>query len=275
MFPLRKKCHINGLKGESGSWESLQLLQQGDTFALSQIGRPIKLIALSRPQSTTVALTSSHVLLASITSSQPPNIVFLLWDVQYSVLLAERQHPLPLFLSGLPRNNLQLQLTIAPKSLALLVVRPYITVAENEKTTAAGVKSLVISIPYAVPESSSLKNALGKAPLTQKWITSSKGSKLAGVDASAKDILKTLESTLKGGHIEKAEEVFFEWLKTQAGHPENGVQINGTGDYEEESDVGTSEGGHPKKSEGQSRKVILDLLPRRERCLIIPLVSVD
>ena len=275
MFPLRKKCIINGLKGESGRWETLQLLQQGDAFALSQIGRPIKLTALSMPQSTTVALTSSHVLLASITSSDPPNIIFLLWDVQYSVLLTERRHPLPSYLSGLPLNNLQLKLTIAPKSLALLVVRPHITVAENEKKTAAGVKSLVISIPYAVPESSSLKNALAKAPLTQKWITSPKGSKLPGVDASARDILKSLESTLKEGHIEKAEKAFFEWLRTQAGHPENGVQINGTGDYEEESDVGTSEGGHPKKSEGRSRKVILDLLRLRERCLIVPLIPVD
>ena len=275
MFPLRKKCYTNGLKGESGSWESLQLLQQGDAFTLSQIGRPIKLTALSIPQSTTVALTSSHVLLASITSSEPPNIVFLLWDVQYSVLLTERQRPLPPYLSGLPLDNLQLDLTIAPKSLALLVVRPHITVAENEKKMAAGVKSLVISIPYAVPESSSLKNALGKAPLTQKWITSPKGGKLAGVDASARDILKSLENTLKEGHIEKAEDLFFEWLRTQARHPENGVQINGTGGYEEESDVGTSEGGRPKKSEGQSRKVKLDFSPLRERCLIVSVDNIE
>lgn len=237
-------------------------MQQGDTFVLSQIGRPINLNALSMRQSTTVALTSSHVLLASITSSQPPSIVFLLWDLQYSVLLTERQHPLPPYLSGLPLDNLQLKLAVAPKSLALLVVRPSSTVADNEKRTAVGTKSLVLSIPYAVPESSSLKNALGKAPFTQKWIAPSKSRKLAGINAPEKDLLKSLENTLKEGHIEKAEEAFFEWLETQAKHPENGVQINGTGDYEE-SDGGTSDGGHPKKSEGQSRKVILDFPPLR------------
>ncbi len=185
----------------------------------------------------------------------------MLWDVQYSVVLAERQHPLPSYLSGLPLDNLQLKLTIAPKSLALLVVRPSITVADNEKKTAAGIKSLVLSIPYAVPVSSSLKNALGKAPFTQKWIASSKGRKLVHMHAPERDILKSLENTLKEGHIEKAEETFFEWLKTQARHPESGVQINGTGYYEEESDSETSDGGHPKKSEGQSRKVILDFPP--------------
>ena len=257
MFPRCKKWHVNnGLLEKSGRWESLQLLQQGDAFALSQIGRPITLTALSRHQSTIYALTSSHVLLASITSSQPPEIIFLLWDVQYSVLLTERRHPLPPYLSGLSLDNLQLTLSIASKSLALLVVRPYITKAEKEKQLATGVKSLVLSIPYSVPESSSLKNALGKAPFTQKWISSSKGG-MPAYHGAAQDILKKLEQTLKDGHIEKAEEAFFEWLETQARHSSSGVQKNGTGDNEE-SDVGTSEGEHPKEVEGQSRKVILD-----------------
>jgi hypothetical protein len=179
----------------------------------------------------------------------------MLWDVQYSVLLTERRHPLPPYLSGLPLDNLQLKLTIASKSLALLVVCPYINVAEREKKMAAGVKSLVLSIPYAVPESSSLKNALGKASFTQRWITSEKGDKPAGIHAAADDILKRLENFFKEGHVEKAEEAFFGWLETQARHPKNGVQVNGTGDYEEESDVGTSEGGYPKGGEGRSRKV--------------------
>jgi hypothetical protein len=256
VFPRCRKCRVNGPLEKSGRWESLQLLQQGNAFALSPIGRPITLTALSRHQSTTYALTSSHVLLASITSLQPPEIIILLWDVQYSVLLTERRHPLPSYLSGLPLDNLQLKLSIASKSLALLVVRPYITKAEIEKKTATGVKSLVLSVPYAVPESSSLKNALGKEPFTQKWITSSKGDK-PPYHAAARDILKKLESTLKEGHIEKAEEAFFEWLETPARYSSSGVQINGTGEYEA-SDVGTSEGEHPKKGEGQPRKVILD-----------------
>lgn len=241
VFLRGKKGRANGLTESSGRWESLQLLQQGDAFALSQIGRPITLTALSRRQSTIYALTSSHVLLASTTLSQPPEIIFLLWDVQYSVLLTERRHPLP---SGLPLDNLQLKLSIASKSLALLVVRPYI----KQK------KSLVLSVPYAVPESSSLRNALGKAPFTQKWIKSSKG---VNPGAVPEDLPKKLENILKEGHIETAEEAFFEWLETQARHSENGVQINGTGDHEE-SDVGTSEGEHPKKGEGRPRKVILD-----------------
>lgn len=169
----------------------------------------------------------------------------MLWDVRYSVLLTERRHPLPHYLSDRPLDNLQLKLAIASKSLALLVVHPYITVAEKEKQTAVGVKSLVLSIPYAVPESSSLKNALGKAPFTQKWITSSKGDKPAGIHAAAEDILRRLAATLKEGRIERVEEAFFEWRETQAGHPEDGDQVNGTGDHEE-SDIG---------GKGRSKKV--------------------
>lgn len=173
----------------------------------------------------------------------------MLWDVQYSVLLAERRHPLPAYLSSVPLDKLRLRLALASKTLALLVVHPSFTTAEK---TAVGVKSLVLSIPYAVPESSSLKNALGKAPSTQKWIESSKGSKPAGINATGEDILKTLKSILKAGLVEKAEEAFSEWLEKQASHPKNSVQVNGTGDYEEESDIEMGDESHPKR---KSRKV--------------------
>jgi hypothetical protein len=223
---------------------------------LSQIDRPITLTSLSKRHFTTVALSSSHVLLASIISSQPPEIIFLLWDVQYSVLLTERRHPLPSYLSSLPLDKLRLRLALASKSLALLVVHPYFTVAEKEKKAAVSVKSLVLSIPYAVPESSSLKNALGKAPSTEKWIKSSGSGKPLGIHAAAEGILKRLEKLLEEGHVEKADEAFFGWLETQARHPESVVQMNGTGDHDEESDVEISEGGHPKKSKKRSKKVI-------------------
>jgi hypothetical protein len=226
---------------------------------LSQIDRPITLTSLSTRNSTTVALSSSHVLLASVTSSQPPEIIFLLWDVQYSVLLSERRHPLPSYLSSLPCDKLRLKLALASKSLALLVIHLYFTAAEKEKQTAVGVKSSVLSIPYGVPESSSLKNALGKAPSTQKWIKPSKGDKPAGIHAAAEDILKKLEDILKGCHVEEAEKVFFEWLEMQTRHPENGSQINGTGDYEQESDVEMSKGGNPEKGKRRAKKVILVL----------------
>jgi hypothetical protein len=160
-------------------------------------------------------------------------------------------------------------MTLASKSLALLVVHPQVTTAEKENKTAAGIKSLILSIPYAVPESSSLKNALGKAPSTQKWIKPSKGAKAVGIHPAVGDILKTLENTLKEGHVEKAEETFFGWLETQAGHPENSVQVNGTGDHEVEG-VEMSKRGRPKKRSG---KVILNF-PARERCLIDPLAPV-
>lgn len=110
---------------------------------------------------------------------------------------------------------------------------------------------MVLSVPYAVPDSSSLKNALGKAPSTQKWIKSSKGSKPAGINPTGEDILKTLKNILKEGSVEKTEEAFFEWLEKQASHPENSVQVNGMGDYEE-SDIEMGEEVHPKK---RSKKV--------------------
>ena len=199
----------------------------------------------------------------------------MLWDVQYSVLLAERRYPLPSYLSSLPPDKVRLRLALASKALALLVVYPYFTAAEKEKKTAAGVKSLVLSIPYAVPESSSLKNALGRATSTQKWIASSKGRKLAGIDAAGRDILKRLENILKEGPVEKADDAFFGWLEMQASHPENNVQVNGTGDHEEESDVDMNEGENPKERQKQSKKVMLVFPCPRQLRLIAPLVSVD
>lgn len=164
------------------------------------------------------------------------------------MLLAERRHPLPSYLSVIPLDRLRLRLTLASKSLALLAVHPS-TMAQK---TAAVVKSLVLSVPYAVPESSSLKNALGKAPSTRKWIKASKASKPAGINRTGEDILKTLKNILKEGSVEEADEAFFEWLEKQASHPENDVQVNSTRDYEEESDVEMGEEGHPKK---RSKKV--------------------
>ncbi|KAJ7491244.1 hypothetical protein FB451DRAFT_1514944 [Mycena latifolia] len=201
-----------------GSWNSFQIESKADTVSVYSAAQPLRLKSLSfigksleaslGGETSVVALNTSLVLLAAITSS-PRNIVLLLWDLQYSVLLASHILAIPSTLSHLSKLSITLRLVAAASPQALLVLSPPTADAPSKSAT----RSSILVVPLSVPEMSTIGNAMGRALAGAQWIVQPSANDTLG-PARGK-VLTAVQAAMSGSEPQEAEKAFFDWEKSE------------------------------------------------------------
>jgi hypothetical protein len=220
--------HISCLQSD-GQWRSFELaVASPGLLSLLPISSPLRLAGLSfikrtfeaaASQSSSSAVSilslgSSLVLLCSgITQSQ--DLVLLLWDLRYSVVLASHRFSIPSQLST-SKGSVSLELIPALNSLALL------SVSSGPLTKVPKPCSAVLAVPVTVPTTSTIANAMGRASSSAKWIVKSDALTnghvpYASFDSDHRDLFDKLKAALRQNNPEAADSAFFEWLKNRSG----------------------------------------------------------
>ncbi|PFH50149.1 hypothetical protein AMATHDRAFT_48133 [Amanita thiersii Skay4041] len=235
-----------------GHWHSHTLdPSDRESFTLSPTSEPFKLKHLRFSKDSTtksvalLPLTSSHVLLAGISSSK--DIVLHIWDLQYSVLITTHVLPLPSVFASSPAPY---TLTLVPSfptssssataqkpplvdSQALLVLAPPSQTnpsgkamngsskskSKSKPAQAAPVPSTIFVIPYVVARQSTIANAMGRASASAQWIAPSEDDEGGdederdGLDEGRRKVLKAMQEAMVGNRPQAANEGFLKWEK--------------------------------------------------------------
>ncbi|KXN89507.1 hypothetical protein AN958_05669 [Leucoagaricus sp. SymC.cos] len=230
-------CSSSGILNvisKTGAWHTFSLTP----CVITPVSSPIQLNGLSFLSSTSakkthspnkssfststpslLALTSSHVLLASQTPQN--DIALLLWDTQYSVLLASHLLPLP---SSLTAQTSPLNFSLLSSSAVgvkagnqqavLAISQP---VSEIDGKTP--VKSSIYVVPYNVPSRSTLANALGHASSGARWIVSKEGGEksdsISPQEASRAKLVLNMRTAIEQNRPQAANALFTEWEKRE------------------------------------------------------------
>jgi hypothetical protein len=223
-------------------WRAFQLEPTVDSISVITISEPIRLTSLSALSSGThpgppakshneialLSLGSTFVFLAGITRSPAREIAFLLWDLQYSVLLASHTIPIPSTLSQADKRGLTLDLVAASATQAMLILTP---ATHPTKSTAAdassSLRSTVLVVPFTVPTVSTIANAMGLAPLSEKWLAmdGSSPSTYSDLDAPQVAVLQSMRSMMEQNRPDGAGTAFIEWSKKAAAPKGQQVQM--------------------------------------------------
>lgn len=182
-----------------------------------------------------LSLGSSHVLVAGITTAST-ELAFLLWDLQYSVLLASRTMNLPASVYRAKKHGIQLRLSGSPSRSqhALLTLLPIFTPAVNGDAVPtpgsdeSAQRSSILAVPLTVPSSSSVANALGRASATEKWLIPShaqaSGSS-SSQDAAQAKVVRGMRTAMEQKRVEAADDVFFAWVAQQQDGPRASAKL--------------------------------------------------
>lgn len=182
-----------------------------------------------------LSLGSSHVLLAGITQNPTREITLLLWDLQYSVLLASQTLPIPSALSQSNENTIKFNLVVANASQALLVLTPNVPSShrKSQASTSSPSRSSVLVVPFTVPATSTIANAMGRASSGAKWFAQPNASaslappNQAKYDQARMKLLDTMRSAMGQNRPQAASVAFFEWEKREKAASEK-VEIGGS-----------------------------------------------
>lgn len=164
-----------------------------------------------------LSINSSLVLLAGITDSSTPEIALHVWDLQYSVLLTSHAIPIPSTLTQSKEVSISLNLVATTTSQALLVLSSNNANPER-KSQGSPSRSSVLIVPYSVPITSTISNAMGRASAAAKWLTSSSSSAAAGQpsqDAPYAKLLATMRTAMDQNKPQAANSAFFDWEKRE------------------------------------------------------------
>lgn len=147
-----------------------------------------------------------------MTDSETPEIVLLLWDIQFSVLLAQHTLKIP---SSLDRDasKLSIRLVQGSRSQALLILSPILPPSKS-KTDVTKLRASILAIPFSVPPSSTIVSALGKASTGSRWLESSTSS-VQSLHASHEDLLRKLQDAVEEEKPEEADSIFFGWVEEE------------------------------------------------------------
>ncbi|KAK0207011.1 hypothetical protein DFS33DRAFT_1255556 [Desarmillaria ectypa] len=206
-------CSASGyltILSRNGSWHSFQI-EISSTVEVSPTSETVNLIPLASPS--ILALNSSHVLFAGITPNPDRKIVLLLWDLKFSVVLASHSLSIP---SG-SEDKTTLSL-ISASSEALLVVSP--GPSEKAKSTS---RSSVLVVPYTVPLSSTIANAMGRAASAAPWLA--KRPSTSQLDRSQETLLSEMRSAMEQGRPQSASMSFLKWEKKSKGKSDSESQV--------------------------------------------------
>lgn len=211
-----------------GRWRSFELaLSSPGALSLRPTSPPLRLAGLSFIESTfeaaalhrssrpvsILSLGSSLVVLCS-GISQSQDLVLLLWDLRYSVVLASHRFSIPAKLST-SKGNVSLGLIPASNTLALLSVSSGL-VNKSPKTSSA-----VLAVPVTAPAASTIANAMGRASSSAQWLAKSEALSNGNVpyapfDSDRRELLDKLRTALRQNHPEAADSAFFEWLEKRS-----------------------------------------------------------
>ncbi len=235
----------------SGTWLALSLsTSPSGSLSVTQAAEPLRLQGLTfigstrTSEATLAALTSSHVLLSAVTAGSPMEIVTLLWDLRYGVLLAQQFIPVPSTLPRPKKHGAVLRLQVSPSSVsgsdsirasavsmnAILVLHPSPDREHQAESGAAAARSTVLVVPVTVPLKSTIAAAMGKANAGARWVSTKPSGPISqgqgqltrgGVELSphARKALREIKAALDGsanGSTVAAETVFFEYVKQQS-----------------------------------------------------------
>ncbi|KAG6861980.1 hypothetical protein C0995_009164 [Termitomyces sp. Mi166 len=219
---LRTYCYP---RTRDGTWHSYRLEPKDDnSIEPISISGPFGLTGLSfiskassSEEVSLLSLGSSHVLLSALTDSSAPEIVLLLWDLQYSVLLASQSLPIPSTLSQVKDVTVKLTLVPASSSQALLVLSAHTTDA-GRKIEGTSLRSSVLVVPFTCPAKSTIANALGQASSGAKWIAQTASSSVAipSHDPAKAKVLSTMRAAMEKNLPQAANVAFFEWEKRES-----------------------------------------------------------
>ena len=217
-----------GLEND-GQWRLFALaVASPNSLSLRPISSPLKLAGLTFIKITPdpsglhrnsravsiLSLGASLVLLCGrVTHSQ--DLVLLLWDLRYSVVLASHRFSIPAKLSTL-KGNVSLELIPASNSQALLWV------SSEPLDKAQKASSAVLVVPVTAPATSTIANAMGRASSSAKWLAKSDtlphdDSPIVSFDPDRRDLLAKLKSAIQQNDPKAADSAFFEWLENKSG----------------------------------------------------------
>jgi hypothetical protein len=202
-------------KDKDGSLFNFMVQYRRDEIGLVSLER-LPLRSLHPTGMSINCVGSTHVLVAGFEKTDL-DIVLLLWDVQYGVLLAERRLPKPNAFSTVSQDRLQLQLSPCDSAQSLITV--FSTKAHSRRDVpTSGLKAVVMVIPHIIPIASSLANAIGRATAGEKWLVSSplpdsSGSK--SYEDGREAMLAGVVEAIENGQAGVADKVFFEWETEQ------------------------------------------------------------
>jgi len=157
-----------------------------------------------------VSAGPAFVMLAAFRSSSHSDVIFLLWDVQFAIILASHLFILPSSLTSSPKSLPFLDLVPASDSQILLVVSPRIK-GSGQKAE----RSAVFIMPTSLPAASTVALAMGKAHDTKKWLYIPGNANLSWDDNVRRELVQSVTKALDGGRAEDAEKAFFAWIDTE------------------------------------------------------------
>lgn len=208
-----------------GQWRSFELQSTSpESLLLQPIPPPMRLSGLSfiekSPGATaspcntmavsTLSLGSSFALLCS-GLAQSQDLVVLLWDLRYSVVLASHRFPIP---TNLTASKATHSLKLIPASNAQVLL----SLSSKPQAKSPKLRSAVFVIPVTVPATSTIATAMGRASSSAKWLVAPNGGP-SGVSFSSDrhDLLNKLRSAIERNDPEAADSAFSEWLENKSG----------------------------------------------------------
>ncbi|KAJ6488497.1 hypothetical protein C8R47DRAFT_1274615 [Mycena vitilis] len=216
-------CSASGymsIMSRDGSWSSFQIEFTNDGIGFYPSAQPLRLKSLTfvgkaveaslGGEVSIVALNTSLVLLAAITS-QTRNVVLLLWDLQYSVLLASHTLAIPSTLSHLPKLSLTLRLVQAASLQALLILSP--PAADAQTKSSSTTRSSILVVPLTVPHMSTIGNAMGRAAAGTPWLVQPGADDTLGPPRA--QVLAAVQTAMSNNEPQAAEAAFFDWEKSE------------------------------------------------------------
>ncbi|KAJ7771604.1 hypothetical protein B0H16DRAFT_1364249 [Mycena metata] len=208
-----------------GIWNSFQIESKSDGISVYSAAQPLQLAPksftfLGKPTDASLdeeisilALNTSLVLLAGMTSSPSRNIVLLIWDLQFSVLLASHVLAIPSTHSQLPKLSITLRFITATSPQALLILSSPASHAQAKSTTPT--RSNVLVVPLTVPLMSTIGNAMGRAAAGAQWLVQPNATDTLG--PSRAEVLAAVQKSMADNQPQAAEKAFFDWEKSEQG----------------------------------------------------------
>ncbi|KAJ7043095.1 hypothetical protein C8F04DRAFT_1073671 [Mycena alexandri] len=206
-----------------GTWNSFQIESKSDGISVYSAAQPLRLAPksltfLGKPPDASLdgeisilALNTSVVLLAGITSSPSRNIVLLIWDLQFSVLLASHVLAVPTTHSHLPKLSITLRLVTATSPQALLILSSPASDAQVKSTTPA--RSNILVVPLTVPPMSTIGNAMGRSAAGAQWLVQPNANETLG--PARAEVLAAVQRAMADNQPQTAEKAFFDWEKSE------------------------------------------------------------
>ncbi|KAH9965838.1 hypothetical protein BC827DRAFT_1264927 [Russula dissimulans] len=228
---IQTSCSASGYISclqSDGQWRSFQLAVASPGLSMLPISSSLRLAGLSFIQNNSGVVARHHdskfVSLLSLGSSlallsggiaQSQDLILLLWDLRFSVVLASHRFPIPAKLST-SESRMQLELIPAIDTLALLSISS----SPPDKTFKAS--SVILVVPVTAPATSTIANAMGRASSSAKWLAKPDALPDSPTvngphDPDRRDLLDKLKAAIQQNRPEAADSAFFEWLESRSG----------------------------------------------------------